>query len=184
MFTSRSTDGEFDEVAAKYLERRAIKDAKAIRRYNLKQSNIPKKPTLPDYREADLEDVYEDVKMLLGVLNRPVLTPLSDDDEDVFTCSVDGFQARAQYTDEGMVVLEGSKARKRETSSYADANSQRRQELLAKGVLEDYGDHYEFTQDYKFSSPSTASSVCLGRQTNGWTTWEDEDEQTLDDVYR
>jgi hypothetical protein len=34
------------------------------------------------------------------------------------------------------------------------------------------------------SSPGMASSICLGRQTNGWTTWEDEKGKTLDDVYR
>ena len=38
--------------------------------------------------------------------------------------------------------------------------------------------------DKTFSSPSTASSFCLGRPSNGWADWKDENGNTLDSVYR
>ena len=38
-----------------------------------------------------------------------------------------------------------------------------------------------FTEDYIFSSPSTASSIVLGRNSNGLTEWKLKDGKTLKD---
>ena len=48
-----------------------------------------------------------------------------------------------------------------------------RQQLLALGVMVVQGNTYSFTQDYTFSSPSTAASVVLGRSANGRAEWKD-----------
>lgn len=42
---------------------------------------------------------------------------------------------------------------------------------------------YVLTKDYTFASPSTASSVVLGRSSNGWTDWKDEHGRSLNTVY-
>ena len=42
---------------------------------------------------------------------------------------------------------------------------------------------YVLKEDYIFASPSTASSVVLGRSSNGWTDWKDEYGRSLNDVY-
>jgi hypothetical protein len=54
------------------------------------------------------------------------------------------------------------------------------QALIKEAVLQDF----TFTEDYTFSSPSTAAEVVLGRASNGWTSWINENDQTLDEVYR
>jgi hypothetical protein len=38
---------------------------------------------------------------------------------------------------------------------------------------------YRFTQDYSFSSPSTAAAVVLGRSANGRIEWKDAQGRTL-----
>lgn len=43
---------------------------------------------------------------------------------------------------------------------------------------------YLLIKDYSFASPSTASSVVLGRSSNGWTDWKNESGTSLSDVYR
>ena len=43
---------------------------------------------------------------------------------------------------------------------------------------------YLLKKDYSFASPSTASSVVLGRSSNGWTDWKNESGASLSDVYR
>ena len=48
-----------------------------------------------------------------------------------------------------------------------------RQQLLDLGVLAQQGSALAFTQDYTFSSPSTAASVVLGRSANGRLEWKD-----------
>jgi hypothetical protein len=59
-----------------------------------------------------------------------------------------------------------------------------RERLLAAGVMEERDGGYVFTQDFLFSSPSTAAAIVLGRSANGWVEWKDERGQTLSDVYR
>lgn len=54
-----------------------------------------------------------------------------------------------------------------------------RQELVANGVLVLADGLYRFTQDYSFSSPSTAAAVVLGRSANGRVEWKDAQGRTL-----
>ena len=42
---------------------------------------------------------------------------------------------------------------------------------------------YVLNKDYTFASPSTASSVVLGRSSNGWTDWKDKQGRSLNTVY-
>tara|TARA_B100000614_G_scaffold231288_1_gene225161 strand:+ start:449 stop:604 length:156 start_codon:yes stop_codon:yes gene_type:complete len=46
------------------------------------------------------------------------------------------------------------------------------------------GDYYEFSEDYIFSSCSTAAAIILGRNTNGWSKWRNKEGKSLDEVYR
>lgn len=57
-----------------------------------------------------------------------------------------------------------------------------RQELIGNGVLERDDDHYRFTQDFVFSSPSTAAAVALGRSANGRVEWKDGRGRTLKEL--
>jgi len=41
---------------------------------------------------------------------------------------------------------------------------------------------YRFTQDYSFSSPSTAAAVVLGRSANGRIEWKDAQGRTLKEL--
>ena len=40
-------------------------------------------------------------------------------------------------------------------------------------------DSYRFTQDYSFSSPSTAAAVAMGRSANGRIEWKDKSGKAL-----
>jgi hypothetical protein len=54
-----------------------------------------------------------------------------------------------------------------------------REKLIASGVLSQEGKCYQFTQDYSFSSPSTAAAVVMGRGANGRIEWKDKSGRTL-----
>jgi len=43
---------------------------------------------------------------------------------------------------------------------------------------------YVLEKVYTFASPSTASSVVLGRSSNGWTDWKDDSGKSLSEIYR
>jgi hypothetical protein len=68
--------------------------------------------------------------------------------------------------------------------SATNAVMPQRDKLIAWGVMEERDGEYIFTQDFLFSSPSTAAAVVLGRSANGWIEWKDDHGQTLSDVYR
>jgi hypothetical protein len=57
-----------------------------------------------------------------------------------------------------------------------------RDDLIESGVLAVHGDAYRFTQDYVFTSPSTAATIILGRSTNGRTKWRDAQGRTLKEL--
>jgi len=57
--------------------------------------------------------------------------------------------------------------------AYAPTRVEDRKKLITSGVLVTSGDRYQFTQDYSFSSPSTAATIVMGRNANGRTEWKD-----------
>ena len=64
--------------------------------------------------------------------------------------------------------------------SYVDL----RNKLIQDNVVIKKGTFYSFQSDYIFKSPSAASSAILGRPSNGWNDWKDENGRSLDDVKR
>lgn len=57
-----------------------------------------------------------------------------------------------------------------------------RQELIENGALVRDGNVYRFTQDYVFSSPSSASDMVLGTCSNGRLMWKDTRGRTLKEL--
>ncbi|WP_370541856.1 DUF4357 domain-containing protein [Alicyclobacillus sp. SO9] len=45
------------------------------------------------------------------------------------------------------------------------------EDLLSNGVIVDKGDYYEFEKNHRFSSPSYAAVIVLGRNVSGLTEW-------------
>jgi hypothetical protein len=60
-----------------------------------------------------------------------------------------------------------------------------RERLKENGILKEENGILLFLSDYIFNSPSAASSVVLGRHSNGWTEWKNKiNNKTLDELYR
>ena len=58
----------------------------------------------------------------------------------------------------------------------------KRQELIDLGLLAQHSRDLAFTQDYTFSSPSTAACVVLGRSSNGRLDWKDVQGRSLKEL--
>ena len=56
--------------------------------------------------------------------------------------------------------------------------------MLNEGILVKESDKLKFSEDYIFSSPSTAAMVIQGRTANGWIDWKDKHGKTLDALKR
>ncbi|WP_373690663.1 DUF4357 domain-containing protein [Endozoicomonas sp. ISHI1] len=53
---------------------------------------------------------------------------------------------------------------------------------MEKAIIKLDGDYYVFTEDYEFSSPSTAASLVKGGSVNGLTAWVAENNKTLKEL--
>jgi hypothetical protein len=118
---------------------------------------------------------------VLGVhaFEQPPQAPAASAPE--LTCKVKGkgLLARGYESTQGFVVKAGSQAAGQVVPSMAPSLVAKRQELIELGVLVQKGSDLEFTQDYAFSSPSTAASVVLGRSANGRLEWKDAQGRSL-----
>jgi predicted GIY-YIG superfamily endonuclease len=168
-----------------YLESLSIEKAKNCQRYELLNGNGGQKPYTPIPLKADCDEIHEIGSLLLATLGYPIFEPLTEASpiktEQVFLCSRTGVDAKGIYTNEGMVVLKGSSApmttkRKTEQRFY-----DKRDQLLAKGVITEHNGRFVFQRDYLFPTPSGASMFLLLASSNGWVDWKTEQGITLHD---
>jgi hypothetical protein len=107
------------------------------------------------------------------------------DTDMLLYCEGPSASAKAQYTEEGLVVLKGSRGRVEAAPSFGHRSAgKNRQRLIDSGVLLLNGSAYVFQNDVLFGSPSGASKVVLARSSNGWTEWKDASGKTLDELKR
>lgn len=183
-----------------HLEWQCIQQANQAQRYQVLNGNAGSKPYAPLPLQADCEEFFHSVRMLLATLGQRFLESMAvhaaskaalfegevATATQAFYCkSKDGAEAEGQYTLEGMVVLKGSRARMEAAPSFSGMSAHKRRELLiADGSLVKEGNFYVFSKDVEFGSPSGASDVVLGRASNGWVEWKDAQGMTLDGLMR
>lgn len=181
--------GQLNKAHVQFLEANLIRLAHAAKRLPLDNANQPAEPSLS---EADCADMQVFLENMLGML--PVLgihafeqtVPMSAAVADtLLACRGKGVSASGYEATQGFVVKAGSQAVGESVPSmqqHVRGMFDLRQELIGNGVLQRDGDHYCFTQDYVFSSPSTAAAVILGRSANGRVEWKDAGGRTLKEL--
>ncbi len=181
--------GHLNKAHIEFLEAKLVSLAKAAKRMPLENANSPSEPTLSEADRADMEVFLQNILGMLPVLGihafeQATLAGAAIDEELLF-CRGKGVTATGYDTPKGFVVRSGSSAAVKEVPSlkkYFSNICDLREDLLKNGVMELHGDMYRFTQDYTFSSPSTAAAVVLARSSNGRIDWKDADGKTLKEI--
>jgi hypothetical protein len=181
--------GQLNKAHVQYLESRLVALAHSAKRVPLDNGNKPAEPTLSEADRADMNVFLGNVLGMLPVLGihafekpAPSAATIST---PILTCQGRGVIARGNDTPQGFVVLSGSLAAGEPTPSleqYFSGAFKARNDLLQSGVLVKDKEFLCFTQDYVFSSPSLASAVVLGRNSNGRTDWRDPTGKTLKEI--
>lgn len=178
--------GHLNKAHVQFLESKLIKQAKAAKRMPLDNANQPSEPTLSEADVADMRVFLENMLGMLPVLgvhaferprerNIPGKTAL-------LICQGKGVEAKGMETSQGFLVKAGSQAVLESVPSmkqHVRGMYDLRGDLIGSQVLSETDSYYRFTQDYVFSSPSTAAAVILGRSANGRIEWKDKQGQTL-----
>ena len=177
--------GQLNKAHVQFLEANLVRLARAAKRTPLDNGNTPTEPTLS---EADRADMQVFLHTMLGML--PVLgvhafeqaPPAAVAAAPMLTCKCKGVLATGYEATQGFVVKAGSQAVAESVPSmqqHVRGIFDLRQDLIGNGVLAVDAGGYRFTQDYAFSSPSTAAAVVLGRSANGRIEWKDAQGRTL-----
>jgi hypothetical protein len=188
--TVTSKTRSFTKAHARRLEYDCIRQAQEAQRFRLQNTQTPSEPHIPEPMLAELRDNFGTIQTLLSMLGFPILDPLVSgretvvQDADVLYCRGKGAEATGEYTEDGLVVHAGSKARLDTVPSVTAAVQRRRETLRAEGILEAEDGALVFQEDHAFNSPSGAAGVVLGRSSNGWRDWVDEQGRTLDEIER
>lgn len=181
--------GHLNKAHVQYLEAQLIQRARVAKKIPLDNSKSPAEPTLS---EADRADTCVFLDNLLGML--PVLgihafelaaPPISPIATPKLSCRGKGVVASGYESTQGFVVKAGSQAVLVSVPSMQEhvrGIYEVRQELISNGVLRLGENFYAFTQDYTFSSPSTAAAIVLGRSANGRVEWKDDSGRTLKEL--
>lgn len=181
-----SKDENLNKAHIKYLENRLHDIAKVANRYNVENSIIPTQSSISESDRAEMEEYIEYVKMLVNTLGHKVFdekrefTP-KQKQETFFIKSVRNADGQGEQTSDGFVVFKGAKAAATIVNSMTPSFIKFRQKLIDEGVLVNKTEFYEFSDDYIFSSPSTAAVIIMGRNANGLTEWKNKDGTTLKD---
>lgn len=181
--------GHLNKAHVQFLEARLIQLAKSAKRVPLDNANQPTEPSLSEPDKADMLVFLENMLGMLPVLGihafEQTVSVLAVAPKTILTCKGKGLMASGYEATQGFVVKLGSHA----VGDTAPSMQQHvrgmydlRQDLIKNGVLQQNEDHFVFTQDYAFSSPSTAAAVVLGRSSNGRIEWKDASGRTLKEL--
>lgn len=184
IFTTNSSKNQLTKADLKYLENFCYQKALEANRYGLKQ-NTPTKSFVTEAREADLFNIYQTISELLFFLEYPIFIPLqyqyldSTTNEPYFYMNSRGSDAKALYSEDGMIVLRGSKI-----SDSFEPKSFKKQKLLNQLIAtEVISKNGIFLKDYIFSSPSGAADLIGKGSYNGWDIWKNKNGIKLKEVF-
>ena len=181
-----SKDDNLNKAHIKYLENRLHDIAQLAKRYKIENSVIPTQSSISESDRAEMEEFVENVKMLVNTLGHKVFDEKREfkpkQKHEIFSIkAARGADGQGEPSSDGFVVLKGSKAAATIVNSMSASFIVLRQKLIDDGVLVDKGEFYEFSDDYIFSSPSTAAVMVMGRSANGLSEWKQKDGKTLKD---
>lgn len=185
-----SRTNSLTQTHALFLEWLCIQEAKKAGRYSTENGNDGTKPHTPAPLEADCLEIFETGRTLLATLGYPVFEPFVKNSSvggasEIFYCTRAGTNARGEYTEEGFVVLKGSKGKGEVSKSFeAHSFAKHRAELLQQHKVALEGGELIFKENVLFSSPSGASAVICGNASNGWKEWKTDKGVTLHELKR
>ncbi len=179
-----SKDENLNKAHIKYLENRLHEIAKYANRYSVDNSIVPTQSSISESDRAEMEEFIEYIKMLVNTLGHKVFEEKREfqpkqKKEIFFIKAVRGADGQGEPTSDGFVVFKNSKAAASIVNSMTPNFIAYRQKLINEGVIVNKGEYFEFTDDYIFSSPSTAAVMIMGRNANGLTEWKNKDGKTL-----
>ncbi len=180
-----SKDENLNKAHIKYIENKLYEKAKVANRYFLMNGNIPPMPSISEADRAEMDEYISNLTMMVNTLGHKLFEEIKDSadvnvDDVLFIKSTLGVDAKGVQTQEGFVVLKGSKIANRK--SYSERLLAKRNDLLRTEQVKVVNDEFVVMEDLLFTSPSAAADIVTGRSANGLTEWKDRNGKSLKDL--
>ncbi len=189
-----SKDELLTKTQIKYLESRLIQFALDAKTAQIDNGTSPSLPTLHEADISDMEYFLDQMKLILPVMGFKFLISstvkqtgnYAQSDQDIihetYFIKTKTYKASMIETDQGYIISKGSEAKKELSASCTDTYRSMRKKLLETKILIDGDNKLIFAEDAIFNSPSAASNMVLGRNSNGFTEWVNKDGKTFKDI--
>lgn len=178
-----SKDELLTKTQIRYLESRVVQLAIEAKSAQIDNGNFPNLPTLHEADISDMEYFLEQMKLILPVMGFKFLIQstvkeqtqihenLIPETHEIYFIKTGSFKASMKETDQGYIVIKGSEGKKQLSVSCTETYRNMRKKLLETEIMVDNGEKLVFVEDTVFNSPSAASNMILGRNSNGFTEW-------------
>jgi len=189
-----SKDELLTKTQIKYLESRLVQLALEAKTAEIENGNSPSLPTLHEADISDMEYFLEQMKLILPVMGFKFLisstVKQSTNDEqstkkeihETYIIKTRSFKATMIEADQGYIVAKGSEAKKNLSPSCTETYRNLRRKMIETKILVEENDKLVFAEDAIFTSPSAASNMVLGRNSNGFTEWVNKDGLSFKDI--
>lgn len=188
-----TSNNSFGPTEISYLENRFCKLAKDANRYEIRNCNDPTSGNVTEEKESELEEFIDYAQLVVGTLGFKVFEPLIEAEVETnnIDTSVDKetllylkrkskksgitIEASCKHTNEGFVVLKGSKMEMIDSDSIPIKIKEKRRsaKVNEEGILQ---------EDTFFKSPSYAAAFVIGGHVNGLVAWKTADGRTLKEL--
>jgi hypothetical protein len=174
-------DNSLNKAHVQRMECRLLGLASEAKQSKLDNGNMPTPPTLSEAETADVESFLADMLSIYPLLGLSVFEKIQAkvSPYELLHIESKGIKASGYEDAKGFVVCAGSQLIKDEVPSIHRYMTTLRHDLVGQGVIVPRGQHFAFSQDQVFNSPSTAAGVVLGRTANGRIEWKTRDGVTL-----
>ena len=178
-----SKDELLTKTQIRYLESRLVQIALEAKTAQIDNGNSPSLPTLHEADVSDMEYFLEQIKLILPVMGFKFLisstvsteqsseSTAKNEAHETYYIKTKTFKATMKETDQGYIVAKGSEAKKTLAQSSTETYRNMRRKLVETKIMVEDGDQLIFAEDTVFNSPSAASNMILGRNSNGFTEW-------------
>lgn len=174
-----SENNSLNKAHFKYIEHELYVLAEKVNRYIIKNDATPNKSSLSTSDEIKSKKFIERIKTITSMMGFKLFIELIDttkeEEKDVLFIKNNGIEyAKGILTDEGFVILKGSKIKEMSPtlskSLVKCCTRERNSEDVENGI---------FINNHLCSSPSMAAVIILGRNSNGYTEWKNKNGVTL-----
>ena len=172
---------DLNKTLIRYLENRLADIINKNKKIKVLTKNTYKNTVIKESQIASMEEFIDNIKVLVKAFGYDFLDEIKKpkSKEEYLYCKGNGASAKGFLSPNGFTVLKDSIISDHISDSFKLTNlSKMRTDLEDKGIII----NRKFNQDYEFSSPSRASSIILGRSSNGNLDWINENKISLKEL--